>query len=148
MRKTLPLALSLAALAAPAPLLAQDADLPSPDLAEEEAKAELAEKFADPEYQRQTALMVRSLAEVLLDLPLSPLMDAMGQAAGEDAPEVAPGTTLRSMAPEAGRIPEEIERNLPRAMESMAALSEAFEAMKPALEDMAERMKEAAPETP
>jgi hypothetical protein len=145
MRKFALTTLSLAALAAPAPLLAQEADVP-PLEPVEGPETDLAEKFADPDYQRQTALMVRTMAEVLLDLPLAPVMEAAGDVAGEDAPDVDPDATLRSLAPGASRVPEEIERNLPRAMQAMGSMADAFEAMKPALRDMAERLKEALPE--
>ena len=145
MRKSVLSALSLAAIAAPAPLLAQDADLPAPEV-QEEAATDLAEKFSDPEYQRETAMLMRTLSEVLLDLPLGPLVEAAGEMSGEEMPEVYRDTTLRSMAPEAGRIPEEIERNLPRAMEAMGTMAEALEEMRPALEEMAARLQESLPQ--
>lgn len=149
MRKAVLTALAAAAFAAPAPVLAQDADLPPLELAEDD-EAALTEKFADPEFQRQTALMVRTMTEVLLDMPLAPMMDALGEAGanltGEKPPKVDPDATLRSLAPGASRVPEQIERNLPRAMQTMGSMAEAFEAMKPALRDMAERMRETLPE--
>ncbi len=145
MRKSVLSALSLAAIAVPAPLLAQDADLPVPEF-EEEAAADLAEKFSDPEYQRQTAMLMRTLSEVLLDLPLGPLMEAAGEMAGKEVPVVDHDSTLRSMAPEADRIPEEIERNLPRAMEAMGTMAEALEDMRPALEEMAARLQDSLPQ--
>lgn len=146
MRNAVLTVIAAAALAAPAPLLAQDAELPPLELAEED-EADLAEKFSDPEYQRQTALMVRTMTEVLLDMPLAPLMEAVGEMAGEDTPKVDPDATLRSLAPGASRVPEQVERNLPRAMETIGSMAEALEAMKPALQDMAERMRKSLPET-
>ena len=64
---------------------------------------------------------------------------------GSDAPEVDPDATLRSMSPHADRVPEEIEKNLPRALDAMGSMAEAMEKMMPALKDMAERMKDVAP---
>ena len=148
MRKYLFPAIAAAAFAAPMPLLAQDEEAEAP-LALEEGDAPfsaMAERMQDPEYQREMALMLRTMSEVLLDLPLAPLMEAMGDVAGEDAPDVAPDATLRSMAPEADRVPEEIERNLPRARDAMGSMAEAFQTMLPALEQMAERMRDVAPQ--
>ena len=142
MRRYLLPAFAVAALAAPAPLLAQDAqeDAPQDVEAREVPFSAMAERMRDPGYQRDMALMLRTMSEVLLDLPLAPLMEAMGDVAGEEAPEVAPDATLRSMAPEADRVPEEIERKLPRALDAMGSMAEAFGTMLPALEQLAERM--------
>lgn len=49
------------------------------------------------------------------------------------------------MAPEAGRVPEEIERNAPRAMQAMSKMAGAMEVMMPALRDMAQQMKDRLP---
>ena len=152
MRKLLLSALAASAAAASAPLLAQDeADAEAPLALEEPGEdfSGMAERFKDPEQQRQMALMLRTMSEVLLDMPLAPLMEALnevgGEMTGEDAPEVDPDATLRSMAPQAGRVPEEIEKNLPRALDAMGSMAEAMEKMMPALKDMAERMKDVAP---
>ncbi len=148
MRKLVLSALAASAVAAPAPLLAQDDAEAEAPLALEEPGDDfsgMAERFKDPEQQRQMALMLRTISEVLLDMPLAPLMEAMGKVAGENAPEVDPDATLRSMAPEADRVPEEIEKNLPRALDAMGSMAEAMEKMMPALKEMAERMKDVAP---
>ena len=120
-------ALAASAVAAPAPLVAQDEAEAEAPLALEEPGEDfsgMAERFKDPEQQRQMALMLRTMSEVLLDMPLAPLMEALNdvgsEMTGKDAPEVDPDATLRSMA-------------------------EAMEKMMPALKDMAERMKDAAP---
>ena len=145
-------ALAASAVAAPMPLLAQDEAETDAPLALEEPGEDfsgMAERFKDPEQQRQMALMLRTMSEVLLDMPLAPLMEALndvgGEVAGEDAPEVDPDATLRSMSPHADRVPEEIEKNLPRALDAMGSMAEAMEKMMPALKDMAERMKDIAP---
>lgn len=148
MRKLIFPALATAAFVAPASLLAQDAsDETIVALEERESPfSEMAERMRDPENQRQMALMLRTMSEVLLDMPLAPLMNSVGEIAGEDAPRVDPDATLRSVAPEADRVPEEIEKNLPRALDTMGSMADAFEQMMPALKDMAERMKDAAPQ--
>ena len=154
MRKLALTVLAVTTVAAPLPLLAQDAKAP---LALEDAGtqfSDMAEKMKDPERQRQMALMLRTMSEVLLDLPLAPLMEAMGEAGagvtGEEAPQVDKDATLRSLAPGSARVPEEIEKNLPRALDAMGSMAEAFETMMPALKamgrQMAEQMEEAAPD--
>ncbi|MBX7539534.1 hypothetical protein [Qipengyuania sphaerica] len=148
MRKLVLTALSAAAIAAPAPLLAQDAEADEPLALEDPEKpfSEMAEKMKDPERQRQMALMLRTMSEVLLDMPLAPMMEAMGEMSkdmtGKDMPDVDPDATLRSMSPQAERIPEEIEENLPRALDAMGSMAEAFEKMMPALQEMGEVMAE------
>ncbi|MBL4859042.1 MAG: hypothetical protein JKY36_07625 [Erythrobacter sp.] len=148
MRKLIFPALATAAFVAPASLLAQDAsDETIVALEERESPfSEMAERMRDPENQRQMALMLRTMSEVLLDMPLAPLMNSVGEIAGEDAPRVDPDATLRSVAPEADRVPEEIEKNLPRALDTMGSMADAFEQMMPALEQMAERLRDAAPQ--
>lgn len=143
------LALSAAAMAAPLPLAAQSADEPMAE--EQESVSDMAETLSDPEKQQQAAMMLRAMSEVLLDMPVAPMMNAMREVGrdmgGKELPEVAPDTTLRSMAPEAERLPEEIERNVPRAMEAMSTMAQAMETMMPALRDMAEQMKDRLPRT-
>ena len=149
MRKLVLSALAATAVIAPAPLLAQDeAEVDAPLLLEEPDIdfSDMAERMQDPEKQREMALMLRTMSEVLLDLPLAPLMNSMNEIAGEEAPKVDPDATLRSVAPAAGRVPEQVEKNLPRALDAMGSMAEAFETMMPALKDMAERMKDAAPQ--
>lgn len=148
MRKLIFPALAIAAFVAPASLLAQNAsDETIVALEERESPfSEMAERMRDPENQRQMALMLRTMSEVLLDMPLAPLMNSVGEIAGEDAPRVDPDATLRSVAPEADRVPEEIEKNLPRALDTMGSMADAFEQMMPALEQMAERLRDAAPQ--
>ena len=151
MRITLLLAFALPALAlaAPLPLAAQSADEPVTE--EQESLSDMTDKLSDPQNQQQAAMMLRAMSEVLLDMPVAPMMNAMREAGrdmgGEDMPEVAPDTTLRSMAPDAARVPEEIERNVPRAMEAMSKMAGAMETMMPALRDMARQMKERLPQT-
>ncbi|MXO48806.1 hypothetical protein GRI69_11115 [Erythrobacter vulgaris] len=148
MRKLVLTTLASTALLASAPAFAQDADTQEPLALEERESpfSDMAERMRDPENQRQMALMLRTMSEVLLDMPLAPLMNSLGEIAGEDAPKVDPDATLRSVAPQADRVPEAIEKNLPRALDTMGSMADAFEQMMPALEQMAERLKDAAPQ--
>ena len=129
--------------AAPLPAAAQDVPL-----AERGALSDIETTLVDPAKQEEIAATLRVLGEVLLDMPLAPLADAVEQMTGETMADVTPNTTLRSIAPEASRVPEELERQTPRAMEAMGALTGALETMLPALRDMADRLEEALlPET-
>lgn len=145
MSRALLAAASLVAIAAPMPAFAQETETPL-DVEEPVELADLTDKLSDPERQREVALMARAISEVLLDLPVAPLMEAMGQITGEEAPMVEPGTTLRSLAPQAGRVPEEIERNLPRAMDAVSAMAGAAEIMLPQLRELAQRLEETIPQ--
>ena len=137
-----PIGLALGALmfAAPLPAAAQDI---AP--AESGALADLQATLADPAKQQEIAATVRVLGEVFLDMPLAPLADAVERVTGETMADVTPNTTLRSVLPEASRVPEELERQTPQAMEAMGAMTDALEAMLPALRDMADRLEEALP---
>lgn len=148
MRKLVLTTLASTAILASAPAFAQDVDTAEPTALEEQESpfSDMAERMRDPEDQRQMALMLRTMSEVLLDMPLAPLMNSVGEIAGEDAPKVDPDATLRSVAPQADRVPEAIEKNLPRALDTMGSMADAFEQMMPALEQMAERLKDAAPQ--
>ncbi len=143
-------ALAAASLAATSPAFAQDAE-DTPEVIDAPATdfSAMAEELQDPAKQRELALMLRTVSEVLLDLPLAPLMnaiDGVAEQTGEiDLPDVDPDTTLRTLSPEADAIPEKIEENLPRALDAMGSMAEAFEQMMPALQQMAERMKDIAP---
>ena len=135
--------LPLAMLAVPA--AAQDVT----DNTGEEAVERLAETLADPARQEQFALTARALTEVLLDLPLAPILQPLADAAGEIADEeiepVDPDATLRRMAPSAADMPERIEEELPRAMDRLAGASGALADLIPALRDMSERLKDVLP---
>ena len=103
----------------------------------------MAEKLSDPALQDRLAVTLATLSQVLLDLPLAPLAEAVEDAAGEDIGDIDPDMTLRSMAPEAGVVPEVIERELPRAMDRMASMAGAVEAMGPVLREAARAMEDA-----
>ena len=125
------LALPLLAIAAPAAAQDTQADL-----------AHMAQTLGDP--ARQEAL-ARAMADVLLDLPLAPIMGPLAEAAGEDPRTIDRDATLRKMSPAAGAVPRQIERQLPRAMGAMAGMSGAVAVMLPQLRETAQRMRDALP---
>jgi hypothetical protein len=121
-------------------------------VAASEAEAErdldrMARELADPARQAAMGRAMGAMAEVLLDMPLAPIIGPLAEAAGEDPRRVDPDATLRKMSPGAGAVPSQIERQLPRAMGAMAGMSGAFAHLIPQLRDIAERMRDALPET-
>lgn len=105
----------------------------------------MARTLGDPARQQAMARAMGAMAEVLLDLPLAPIIGPLAEAAGEDPRRVDPDATLRKMAPAAGEVPRQIERQLPRTMGAMAGLSGAFAGVLPQLREAAERMRSALP---
>ncbi|HEU4820025.1 MAG TPA: hypothetical protein VFS87_02565 [Qipengyuania sp.] len=105
----------------------------------------MARTMGDPARQEALARAMGAMAEVLLDLPLAPILGPLAEAAGEDPRSVDPDTTLRSVSPGASEVPREIERQLPRAMGAMAGMSGALAGTIPALREAVERMREALP---
>lgn len=105
----------------------------------------MARTMGDPVRQEAMARALGTMAEVLLDLPLAPILGPLAEAAGEDPRSVDPDATLRKVSPGAGEVPRQIERQLPRAMGAVAGMSGALASTLPALRDAAERMREALP---
>ncbi|WP_375289150.1 hypothetical protein [Qipengyuania sp.] len=101
--------------------------------------------LTDPARQEALARSLGVMTEVLLDLPLAPLVAPLAEAAGEDREGIDPDMTLRKIAPDAGRIPQEIESNLPRAMTATAGMSEAVASALPQLEALARTLQQALP---
>ena len=131
------------ALAAPLALFALAA--PAQARADSEM-APVIDALADPDRQAAMAQTLSTLSAMLLDLPLAPLARAAAQAAGEDPEDIDPQMTLRSMSPEAERVPEELSARVPHMMGAMAGMAEGMEAMLPALRQMAKRMEQSFPE--
>lgn len=128
------LAAALLPLAAPA--AAQDV---GPEL------DRMARTMGDPVRQEAMARAIGTMTEVLLDIPLAPILGPLAEAAGEDPRSVDPDTTLRQVSPGVGDVSRQIERELPRAMGAMAGMSGALAGTIPALREAAERMREALP---
>lgn len=105
----------------------------------------MARTLGDPARQDALARAMGAMAEVILDMPLAPIVGPIAEAAGEDPRDIDRDATLRSMAPGAGDAPREIERQLPRAMGAMAGMSGAFAQLLPQLREATERMRHAMP---
>lgn len=105
----------------------------------------MARTMGDPARQEAMARAMGTMAEVILDLPLAPILGPLAEAAGEDPRSVDPDTTLRKVSPGAGDVPRQIEQQLPRAMGAIAGMSGAFADLIPQLREVAERMREAIP---
>lgn len=141
MRVFLVAATAALAAATPATLAAQEA-VPDEGEMSEDALSTLSEKLEDPAEQERLATMMGAMGEALMALPVGPMMQAMERATGEDAPDVAPDTTLGELAgPDAERLPGEIAEKLPEMMGMMAGMADTFEAMVPMMEAMAETMR-------
>lgn len=130
------LILAAAMLPLAAPAVAQDVE---PEL------DRMARTMGDPVRQEAMARAIGTMTEVLLDIPLAPIIGPIAEAAGEDPRDIDPDTTLRQMSPGAGEVSREIARELPRAMGAMAGMSGAIASTLPALREAAERMREALP---
>lgn len=131
------LALAAALLPIAVPAAAQDSD---------RTMDAMARTLGDPARQEAMARAMGAMAEAVLDLPLAPILGPLAEAAGESPRRIDPDATLRKMSPGAGAVPRQIERQLPRAMGTMAGLSGAFAGLIPQLRDMAERMRAALPD--
>ena len=114
-----------------------DFDAPTPPA--EAALGGLAERLSDPATQDEIAATVSVLSEILLDLPLAPLIEPLAEATADvaDLPRrpVDPDLTLRRMSPRAGEVAQRMARDLPRTMDRMADASDGIAALIPALRD-------------
>lgn len=130
------LAAALLPLAAPAAASDTERDLD-----------QVARTMGDPARQEALARAVGAMAEIVLDMPLAPILGPIAEAAGEDPRSVDPDTTLRSVSPGASVVSRQIERELPRAMGAAASMSGAFAAMIPQLRETVDRLRAALPDT-
>lgn len=128
-------------------VLASPAAAAAPAPSHDEALDQVERALGDPVRQQALARAAGAMAEVLLDLPLAPILGPLAEAAGEDPRRIDRDATLRRMAPGAADAPRQIERQLPRAMGAMAGMSGALADLLPRLRDAAERMRDALPET-
>ena len=141
--------LPLACLAAPA--LAQDSD-PAP-AARSETLDRMAKSLSDPARQAELAATLATLTEIVLDLPLAPLVEPLAEAVGETAGEkvgepvrrVDPDLTLRRLAPRSDDLARTIENRLPQTMDRLAGLTGSLAALVPVLRDMADQLETALP---
>lgn len=128
----------LLSLALPAAVSAQATD--------REGLSDLGEQMRDPAYQRDMALMLQAMTEVLLDMPVAPLAQAAAEMADKETRDIDPDLTLRRMVPQADRAGEEVARVVPRAMQAAGSMAEGLAAMTPLLRDIAARMLAIAPQ--
>lgn len=146
------LALPLALFAAPVAAQADTADadlatntaivLPDFDAAAPDSETpleSLSQRLSDPRTQSEMAATVAVLSEILLDMPLAPLIEPLAKATADaaDVPRrpVDPDLTLRRMSPRAGDVTARVARELPRAMDRMADASDGIAALLPVLRD-------------
>ena len=111
-----------------------------------EGLSDLGEQMRDPAYQRDMALMLQAMTEVLLDMPVAPLAQAAAEMADKETRDIDPDLTLRRMVPQSDRAGEEVPRVVPRAMQAAGSMAEGLAAMTPLLRDMATRMRAIAPQ--
>lgn len=130
------------------PLLAVAMPAAAQDTTEETGDdlARVERTLGDPARQEAAARAMGAMAEVLLDIPLAPIIAPIAEAAGEDPRRVDPDTTLRKMSPRAGNVPRQIERALPRAMGAMAGMSGAFADLLPQLREAVEKVRDTLPD--
>ena len=121
-----------------------DFDTPAPPA--EAALDGLAERLSDPATQDEIAATVSVLSEILLDLPLAPLIEPLADATADvaDLPRrpVDPDLTLRRMSPRAGEVAQRVARDLPGTMDRMADASDGIAALIPALRDAVRQIEE------
>lgn len=132
------LILSLPLLALAAPAMAADAPADA-------GLDRMAKTLADPVRQQALAKAMGAMTDVLLDIPLAPILGPLAEAAGEDPRRIDRDATLRKMTPGAGDVSRQVERTLPRAMGAMAGMSTVFADLLPQLREAAERMRDALP---
>lgn len=101
--------------------------------------------LGDPARQQAMARAIGTMAEVVLDLPLAPILGPLAEAAGDDPRRVDPDATLRKMSPGASEVPRRLEETLPRAMGAMAGMSGALADLLPQLREATARMRDALP---
>lgn len=138
------------------PALAQDA-APTDDSATAPVESsDVVSTLRDPQVQATATAAAAILGELLLDVPVGPLVavmddtvDRLADEAGTQPPartEVAPDATLRDLVgPQGDRMATELATRVPQAMEAAAEVAVAVEKAKPALGKLAAKMKRALP---
>ncbi|KWV91713.1 hypothetical protein [Erythrobacter sp. YT30] len=139
MRASLLAAAATFALAAPSAAFAQAAAVDD----SEAAISELSEQLSDPVFQDQMSAVASIFISSLLELEIGQFAAAVDEATGGEGPEIDPDARIRDIAPEAEELPDKVADNLPKAMNAMSAMSSGMADMLPALQAMADRMKDA-----
>ena len=147
-------------LASPVALMAQDSDAAGApyewsdeevsdpgleaDMASDDTQrlGALADRLSDPAEQDRIAGMAAAMGDVLMALPVGPLIDAAARASGEEHSGMAPDATLGDLAgPDADRVTGEIAQSVPMMMGMLAGMADSAESMRPMLEAWVNTMK-------
>jgi len=113
----------------------------TPALAAEGDAARLADELNDPAKQAEMAAMVQTMANLMLEMPVAPLLRAKAEIEGTDPEAVDPNLTVRDLAgPEAENAPREIAVRLPHMMGALATLAVSLEQMLPQLRAMGDTL--------
>lgn len=138
-----------AAMAVAAPLGAVPVIASAQDAPEEVAPATdadlsaLTDKLSDPDFQDGMGEALSAVSDILLDLPVGPLIEAAEKMAGEPVSDYDRDATVRDLAgPDAERVPEEIRERVPQMMSAMSGMAEGLAVMLPALREMARDMED------
>ena len=92
--------------------------LPAQASAQEDEIEAVAETLGDPDVQQAVAGTLAVITEILMEMPVGPMLEAAAEATGKDAKDIDPDTRLRDIAGDRGaRVSEDVERLTPRAME-------------------------------
>jgi hypothetical protein len=118
--------------------------LPAPAFAQGQSAA--VAHLSDPATQAEVALMAQAMGEILLDMPVAPLIDAADQIAGKPvAPDIDRNARVADVVgPDARRAPAMMAERIPAMMGAMATLAQSFEALAPQMRELARRMPRAA----
>lgn len=123
---------------------------------EADAADGIAETLRNPQIQATAAATVAILGEVMLDMPIGPLVQALDEVidraaanTGTQAPErsdIASDATVRDLAGPAGdRLAVELAERVPQAMDAAAGMSSAAQRMVPVLQEAAGRIRRSLP---
>ncbi len=116
----------------------------TPALAQEETETPSAAmaQMADPATQQQVAMMAQAMGEILLDMPVAPLIEAASRVAGKDvAGDVDPDARVADLVgPDARGAPAAMAERIPAMMSAMAVLAGTLEQLAPQLRDIAARL--------
>lgn len=126
--------------------LAVAATLPAPALADQTRAGEIAEKLNDPMTQYAVAGMISAMTKAMLDMKVEPIAKAVEGVTGKPSRHLPPDATVADLAgTDQDEVREKLVRNVPQMMSAMGGMASAVEEMLPQLEEMAERMRDAVP---
>ena len=101
----------------------------------------LTDKLGDPAEQERLAGMVEAMGYMLMQMPIGPLADAVGNVTGEPVEVDNPDARLADYAgPRAQEIPSQIADRVPQMMGMLAQMGVSAQKLAPALEEWAKEM--------